>query len=187
MRYGVKSVTMDDVAREAGMSKKTIYQHFTDRNGLVESAVEYLLNSVEEKCQQICDEFSNPIDQLLEIGRYFHALTRQMNPSLFLDLRRYFPVAWKRLTEYRSGNIEKQVKENLERGQKLGLYRTDFDLGIITRIYIKLIDLITDDELFPKTKWTFKELHREILMYHLHSISTPLGINYLNEKKITHE
>ncbi len=187
MRYGIRSVSMDDVAREVGMSKKTIYQHFTDRTHLVDAVIEYQIGTVERNCDRICREIENPIDQLLEIGRYFHTLTRQMNPTLLFDLKKYFPQSWKKMTAFRREQVHTQISENLLKGREMGLYRSDFNIDIVVKLYINLIDVIMDDDLFPKINFTFKELHHEMLMYHLHGISTYTGIEYLHEKQSNNE
>lgn len=187
MRYGVRSVSMDDVAREAGVSKKTIYQHYGDRNGLVMAAVQYHLKGVEASCSGIFKDNKNPIDQLLGVSMYFHTMTRQINPNLFHELSKYFPQAWKILSDHRLNFVQKQIRTNIDRGIELGLYRTDMSPDIIAKIYICLIDLILDEERFSKAIYTFKELQKEIIYYHIHGISTPKGIHYLNEKQISHE
>ena len=184
MRYGIRSVTMDDVAREAGMSKKTIYQQCGDRNGLVMATVRYMTASVSDKCKHISVNHSNPIDQLLEIGRYFHDLTRQINPNLFYEMSKYFPEAWTLLRKHRMEFVEDQVSANIEKGIEQGIYRDNFNKKIVIRLYLSLIDLILDEETFPKSVFTFKELHREIILYHLHAIVTPKGLKYLHTKQI---
>ncbi len=183
MRYGIKAVSMDDVAREVGMSKKTIYQHFTDRSTLVDEAVKLHIEMINDACSAICNNDHNPIDQILEIGKFMHNTTRQMNPNLFYDLKKYFPSSWSKVTSHREENMRTQVIKNLERGIELGYYRDDFNPGIVARLYMNLIDVIIDDDLFPKIEYTFKELHHELLMYHLHGIVTPKGTEYLHQKQ----
>ncbi|TNE79734.1 MAG: TetR/AcrR family transcriptional regulator [Bacteroidetes bacterium] len=187
MRYGIRSVSMDDVAREVGMSKKTIYQHFTDRTHLVDAVIEHHIQTIKTNCDTICYEMENPIDQLLEIARYFHSLTRQMNPTLLFDLKKYFPQSWKKLSAFRLDQVHEQISDNLLKGREMGLYRTDFNIDIVVKLYIHLVGVILDDDLFPKVQYTFKELHHEMLMYHLHGISTFAGIEYLHEKQSKNE
>lgn len=187
MRFGVRSVSMDDVAREAGVSKKTIYQHYGDRNGLVLAAIHYHLKLVEVSCSGIFEEHKNPIDQLLGVSLYFHNMVRQINPNLFFELSKYFPQAWKVFSDHRANFVQKQVLGNIERGMELGLYRSDIKPNIIANVYTCLIDVILDEERFPKAVFSFKELQREIVLYHIHGICTPKGIYYLNEKQLSHE
>ncbi|MBI1222489.1 MAG: TetR family transcriptional regulator [Bacteroidetes bacterium] len=181
LRYGVRSVSMDDVAREAGVSKKTIYQHHGDRNGLVMDAVRYHLSNMEYSCSSIYNEYENPIEQLLNVSRYFHDQHRQTSPNLFYDLKKYFPETWAMIQNYRENTMIDQVRRNLEKGIQLGYYRPEVQVSIISRVYSGIIDMIMDDVLFPKTEYSFKDLRREVLIYHIHGICTPKGINHLNE------
>jgi len=187
IKFGVRSVSMDDIAREAGVSKKTLYIHYKDRKALVQAAIEYHLLRVEDSCSTIFSTTENPIDQLINISMFFHDMTRQINPNLFFELSKYFPKAWKALSDHRHHYVQNRMRDNIQRGIALGLYRDDFQVEVAVRIYSCLVDLIMDDTLFPKTEFAFKELHREIVLFHLHGISTPKGIKYLNKKKNGHD
>jgi AcrR family transcriptional regulator len=187
MRYGIKSITMDDVAKESGISKKTLYQHFTDRSTLVDSTLGYYLEKIELACSGICGEIKNPIDQMLEIGVFFREIARELNPSLLFDLKKYFPGTWKKFHEHRINFIEKNIADNIRLGISLGLYRNDFNIDTVTRIYISMVNLIVSDEEFSSARWDIRELHQEVLMYHLHGIMTAKGKNYLKAKQNTHE
>ncbi|MDX5321018.1 MAG: hypothetical protein LPK45_07915, partial [Bacteroidota bacterium] len=112
---------------------------------------------------------------------------RQINPNLFFELKKYFPEAWSILDSHRKGFVAHQVSGNIQRGIEMGLYRKNFNPQLIALLYTGIIDLILDEDLFPKTVFTFKELQQEIILYHLHGICTPEGIQYLNEKTTHHE
>lgn len=185
-KFGVRSVTMDDVAREAGVSKKTIYQHHTDRQGLVIAAIDYHLQGVESCCDEIYTNHSNPIDQLMEISLYFHQTTSQINPNLFFELQKYFPKAWKILSDHRQTYVMENMQRNLAEGIKQGYYREDLNQDIAVKLYAQCVNLILDEEAFPKTIYSFKDLHREIMMYHIHAISTPKGLKYIHKKTNVH-
>lgn len=185
-KFGVRSVTMDDVAREAGVSKKTIYQHHTDRQGLVCAAIEYHLLGVEVACDNIFNENKNPIDQLMEISLYFHQTTSQINPNLFFELQKYFPSAWRILRNHRETYVMENMRKNLLAGMTQGFYRETLNLDIAIKLYSQCVDLILDEEAFPKTQYPFKDLHREIMMYHIHAIATPKGLKYINKKINAH-
>lgn len=187
MRFGIRSVSMDDLAREAGVSKKTIYQHYQDRNDVVASAMRYHIDKVEYRCREIFDSTENPIDQLLQVGEYIRDMTRQMNPLLLYELQKYFPQVWEIVHRHRIEFISGNIASNIRNGIEMGLYRQDLNIDIVSRIYINLVDLIFNEEAFPKVEFTFKELHHEMILYHIHGISTPKGTQYLNEKQVSHD
>jgi len=182
MRYGVKSITMDDIAKELGISKKTIYNHFDDKNALVDEVVKYHIEETSNCCIQIFDTHSNPIDQLFEIGNMFMQMTKQINPCLFLDLKKQYYPAWMRITNHKHQFIHQQIITNLQNGISNGYYHQDIHVDITAKLYVQLIDLVIDDELFPKDNYKYHELQFEIIKYHLRAITTEKGKNYLNQK-----
>lgn len=187
MRYGIKSVTMDDVAKTLGISKKTIYLQFQDKSEVVEAAVRFHLNEMQSHCMGISDQTLDPITEMQEIGKTIHNMTRQMNPTLLFDLKKYYPAAWQAINKHRTEFIEHFVLKNIERGIELGLYRLDANPKIISRLYVNIIDLIIDDEIFPKNQFTFKELVSEIMNYHLLSLVTLEGLQIIKSKEAIHE
>lgn len=183
MKYGIKSVTMDDVAKELGISKKTIYQHFADRNNLVDAAMEYHLEYIQQNCAAIFDQSSDAVEQMLGIAEFMNAQMRNVNPTLLFDLKRYFPQSWKRINDHRVDFILQQVQANIQLGISQGYYRTDFNIQVVAHIYISIIDLILEGERLPKDEYSFKEIQQEFILYHLHAISTPKGIERISHLK----
>lgn len=179
-KYGIKSITMDDVAKELGMSKKTIYQYVSDKNDLVEKTLDFHLQRSEHTCELLIKEQGNPIEAMLAIGDFFCQHMKDTNPSLMFDLRKYHPTAFQKLDEYRLETIVKQIKGNLELGIKEGFYRNDVDTDIIPRLYIGMVDGILESNFFPRDKFKFEVVVNQMLRYHIHGIATPKGIEYLN-------
>jgi AcrR family transcriptional regulator len=182
MRFGVKSITMDDIAKDLGISKKTIYAQFSDKNTLVEEVVKHHIEETSNCCLKIFETFSNPIDQLFEIGKMFIQMTKQINPCLFLDLKKQHHQAWMCITDHKHKFIHQQIITNLKNGISNGYYHQDIHVDITAKLYVQLIDLVIDDELFPKDNYKYHELQFEIIKYHLRAITTEKGKNYLNQK-----
>jgi AcrR family transcriptional regulator len=167
MKYGFKSITMDDVARELGVSKKTLYQYFTDKNDLVDQCVENYLEMMQTTCTKISfDKSVDAVSMMLSITEFVGKMLRQVNPSSMYDLKKYFKPAW----------------DNFEHGLKKGLYRKDIDSEMVTRLYIYLISFLTDPDTYDKTNTDIRKLHIEIVKYHLRSICTVKGNELLEEK-----
>lgn len=181
-RYGIKSLTMDDVARELGMSKKTLYQYVSDKNDLVEKTLDFHLQHSKHTCELLIEDQKNPIDAMMAIGDFFSQHMRDTNPSLMFDLRKYHTGAWKKLDEYRFETIMKQIQTNLTRGIKEGYYRDDIDVNIIPRLYIGLTDAILESTYFPRDQFKFEEVVSQMLLYHIYGIATQKGIEYLKNK-----
>ena len=181
-RYGIKSLTMDDVARELGMSKKTLYQYVSDKNDLVEKTLDFHLQHSKHTCELLIEDQNNPIDCMLAIGDFFSQHMKDTNPSLMFDLRKYHIGAWKKLEEYRFETILKQIEQNLIRGVKEGYYRENIDTNVIPRLYIGLTDAILESNYFPRDQFKFEEVVHQMLSYHIHGIATQKGKEYLKNK-----
>lgn len=182
MRYGFKSITMDDVARELGVSKKTLYQFFADKTDLVNQCVDHYLEKMNATCSHIMAKKElDAINAMLEITEQVRAILAQVNPSSMYDLKKYFKPAWDKLDADRRGFIRNNIRENIALGIKKGLYRKDIDLEIISHLYVYLVGFLTDPEKYDPAI-DIRTLHMEIVKYHLRSICTIKGLEVLEEK-----
>ena len=185
-KYGIKSVTMDDVSRELGISKKTLYEHFRDKEELVSLVFESERNNVLKDLCSINDVALNAIQELFLINKYFSERIRDYNPNVDFDLRKYhFPV----FEEHKKKVIENMyshIVANLERGIKEKLYRTDFNPDFIARLHVSRIVSMQQSEVFTREEILAKSTHVELIIYHVRGISTPEGIKIL-EKELKNE
>ncbi len=183
MRYGFKSITMDDVARELGVSKKTLYQFFSDKNDLVNQCVEHYLETMNNMCCSVVENKDlDAISVMLQISEQMNAMIRQINPSSMFDLKKYFKPAWDKLEADRRSFIKRVIQDNILLGVKKGLYRKDLDAETVSRIYIYLVGFLTNPDNYDQEGMDIKEMHLEIMKYHLRSICTPKGHELLDEK-----
>jgi AcrR family transcriptional regulator len=183
MRYGFKSITMDDVARELGISKKTLYQFFTDKNDLVNQCVAHYLDNMNKLCCNVLENKElDAISVLLQISEQINAVIRHINPSSMFDLKKYFKGAWDKLEADRRSFIRKLIYDNILFGIKKGLYRKDLDAEVVSRIYIYLASFLINPDNYDKEEMDIKVMHFEIVKYHLRSICTAKGIELLEEK-----
>jgi AcrR family transcriptional regulator len=181
MQYGLRGVTMEDLAREMGVSKKTLYVHFTDKNSLVEAAVASFLSQHQAAAEAIFQTSPNPIDQLWGIAGAIQSQLQQVKPSVYLELRKYFPSAYKLFENYQQQSIRKQVVANLIGGIEAGWYRASLNPEILSRLFIQLMPMKMDLLIFQPDRFDFNTLHREMLMYHMHGICSSKGLEYLTQ------
>ena len=181
MNYGIKSVTMDDLARSLHISKKTLYQHFTDKKDLVKTCLKFHIDADLCEIKTITEDRENAIDEMYSIGLAVSKKTSQIHPSIFYDLEKYYPEAWSLFNDYRKGHIFQTIKENVERGIGEGLYRDDLNVDVIAGIYVLRIDDLTNQEIFPSDKYPFGELYLEVMRYHIRGIASNKGIEYLKQ------
>ena len=179
LKCGIKSVSMDDVARELKVSKKTLYRFVKDKTDLVSKALTFHCSREVEVTCKIISRNSNAIDELIEISQHVREQLRQVHPSIHYDLEKYYPDAWRIFTAHKMEHIYSCVAQNLEKGIKQGLYRTTINIPIIARIYISRIDAVFDAQIFPPDKFKMIDVYSEMLRYHIRGIASEKGIKYL--------
>lgn len=182
MRFGVKSLTMDDIARELGISKKTLYLYCSDKEDLLIKSFAHHFKCEEEFQNTILSKKLNAIDEIFEVSKHVSEMLKTIHPSIHYDLRKYYPEAWKIFSEYRKNFMLKCVSDNMEKGKREGLYRANLNIPIVARIHISRIDIVFDGELFPANEFNFREVFFELIRYHIRGIASPKGIEYFMEK-----
>jgi AcrR family transcriptional regulator len=179
MHFGVRSVSMDDVARETSISKKTLYQCFRDKDDLVRRTLSTHLDAMEQKIESVMASIEDPIEQLEAIAGFVLEHNKEINPSLLYDLRKYHPDSFQLFSQIRETVFRKQIRQNLERGVALGLYRSDLDIDIISRLYLGSVANLLNPEVFPDAEPSFEARYRELIRYHLHGVASAKGIERL--------
>ena len=182
MRLGIRSVTMDDIARELKVSKKTLYKYVSDKADLVFKVFDNYLKAEEEFVGEMQEKFPNAIDELIVVTKHVSAQLSMIHPSIHYDLEKYYPDAWKLMELHKKEYIYKCTLTNLERGIDQGFYRSNLQADIIARLYIEKIDVLFDNAVFPVSEYRFDEVHLEWMRYHVRGIATKKGINYLKDK-----
>lgn len=180
-RNGIKSVTMDDIASEQGISKKTIYQYYKDKNSLVSA-----LTKVQTNCQHhdIClirEEAENAIHELLESMKYMRQIFARINPSMFYDMKKYHPSAWNLFKEFKENELGGFIEENLRKGIKQGLYRNDLKIKILAKLRLNEIEMVLDPKAFPPHEFNIVEVQLIIMEHFIQGVVTLKGHKLLNK------
>jgi len=182
MKYGIKSITMDDVAKELGISKKTLYQFVTDKDDLVGKFVD---NEINHRQDEICDCFKsgfNAIEELFEISIFMNKMIREQSPATEYDLRKYYPHHYQKMVEVRREGMYNYILLNLKKGKEEKLYREEMNEEVIAKLYLARAENIYFNELFTVEEFTSVRLFTELLNYHIRGIATEEGIIVLEEK-----
>lgn len=179
-KYGVRTITMDDIARRLGISKKTIYQHFTDKEDIVYQVVNHHLNNEMCEVDNLMEAAENPVEEMLLVSDMMRRRADAVNPSLFVDVQRYYPKAWAAFLEHKENHIIKDITASLQRGVEQGLYRTDIDLEVMARLRVELIQLGFDDRIFPQNK-DVMALQDQLLHHFVRGILTDAGFVAYNQ------
>ncbi|NCT17255.1 MAG: TetR family transcriptional regulator [Flavobacteriaceae bacterium CG02_land_8_20_14_3_00_34_13] len=184
LNLGFKSVTMDDLANEMGISKKTIYLHFVNKTKLVEATTNYVFHAICDGIDCIRLENKNPIEEILTINEFVKQILKNEKTSPQFQLQKYYPKIYKKLKENQFTMMNACVIQNLNKGIEMGLYRENLNIEIISRLYFLGHVGIRDQELFPEKQFNSEVVLDTYLDYHLRGISTEKGkkqlINFLN-------
>ncbi len=181
LKYGVKSVTMDDISKKLGISKKTIYSCVKNKEDLINATLESYLKKDQQDIKYIHQNSNDAIDEMVNITKHVLVFLRHMTPSLIYDLKKYYPLAWKKVENQHFTFIQQIINNNLERGQKEGLYREDMDIDVIAKLYVTKSHSITNEDDFPLTKYDRISLFKEMIAYHLYGIVSDLGRTKLKD------
>jgi len=181
LTYGFKSVTMDDIANNLGMSKKTIYQHFENKTKLVEGTTLHLFKVISKGIDCISALEKNPIEEIYDIKQFVMEHLKDEKSSPQYQLQKYYPKIYASLKTKQFDVMQCCVTDNLKRGIKQGLYRDSIDVDFISRIYFSSIISIKDQDMFPLQKFSINMLMEYYLEYHLRGICTEKGLTKLNQ------
>ena len=181
LKYGIKSVTMDDISKNLSISKKTLYKHFKDKDDIVETIMNYDIELEKDLMNKTCSVSGNAIEETYAFSSIITEKIKDLNTSLMYDLEKYHPKAWRLFINHKRGYVYECIKDNLERGLKEGLYRKNLNPQIVAKLYSEKMDMVLDKELFPKEKFTFAEIYSEMMRYHLKGIVSKEGLKYLKE------
>ncbi len=181
LRYGIKNITMDLMSRELKVSKKTLYKYVDDRPELVAKSMQWKLAGDVKVIKGILSKNLNAIEELWEIKNFEYNNLLNVHPSLYFDLQQYYPEAWKYCENYRNEFLYNTFLSNIKKGIKEGLYKKDFSIEVITRLYIFKVAVIFDSRIFPFSKFQLAELYNEAVKYHLSGIVSEYGAQEMKQ------
>lgn len=182
-KNGIRSVSMDDVAKELGMSKKTIYQYVDNKQDLVEMVLNYMLDKENAVCIDGDITKMNAIDILLAVSRNVSQQMKDLNPINAFELQKYYPSIFREFVIRKRDHVFEQVKRNFVQGIEEGIYRNDLDVDLVARLYIqKLVD-VHDPEFLSSVNFGFEKVFQVMFDNHIRGIANTEGLAYY-EKQI---
>ena len=174
-RYGIKSVTMDEIANQLGVSKKTIYHSFSDKNELVDEVVVDILKYNKNCCSTYKAESQNAIHEVYMAMEMLQVMFDNMNPVILFDIERNHPATYKKFKEYKYQFLYELVKENIERGKREELYRVEVNTDVAAKVRLETMMLPFNEQLFPKNKFSLGILQQQLIEYFLFGIASLKG------------
>jgi len=182
LTLGYKSVTMDDIATEKSISKKTIYQHYANKNELVEASVCHLFDSITLGIDNVHSVGYNAIEEIFEVRKFLELKLNSETASPFHQLQKFFPPIFLCLRTKQFEKLHASMLNNIARGINDGLFRREVDVEFTARMYFTGLTGIKDTDIFPKPQFDPMSLTIKLIEYHLRSIVTEKGLKILEEK-----
>jgi len=183
MLYGIRSVSMDEIANHLGMSKKTIYQYFKDKDALVEGVVDIEIERHQEEFNRYASISENAIHEMFLALDTAQEMFKHMNPSVMYDLQKYHSAAFEKFRTHKHTFFYDITKANIEKGKKEGLYRSALDVDVLTRYRLANLFLMFDFEHFPSNKFTPIQIISETTDNFLHGMATQQGLKVIEQYK----
>jgi len=183
-QFGFKSVTMDDIARQLGISKKTIYQHFADKDELVNILIEAKITHQQCTMKQCANDAQDAVEEIFLSIAHIHDTLGTMNPKIFYDLQKYHPKAWLNFKAFKEKRMEGSFMENLERGLSEGIYRSEINKDILTQVRIDHADLVFNkQDHFTMNKYSIAQVLVELTEHFLYGICNQKGLKLITKYK----
>jgi hypothetical protein len=166
---------MDEVAKHLYISKKTLYEHFSDKEDLVRNVL--LLDHEKRNCfyAEIEKKNLNAIEEILELYKMINNMFRDYNPSMEYDIHKYYPDLYTKIREIRRKKMYDTVYGNMNKGKKEGLYRKELNSKIIARLHVFRVEQMFDNDMFTVEELVSSKVFNELFVYHMEGILSPEG------------
>ncbi|GAB3654775.1 TetR/AcrR family transcriptional regulator [Echinicola sediminis] len=180
-RLGVRYVTMDDIARAAGVSKKTIYQEFKDKGQLVFEAFKNSMASDQAFFMKLHEECECPLEHFVEVSKYIRSRFSDINPLVFGEIQRYYPNSWKLFEDFKQNCAIKTISDVLQNGRDKGYFRDELNYDILALLRMDQISGMFDPNRFPPAQYNILEVQMTIMDHFIHGILTDKGRALFNQ------
>jgi len=186
-KYGLQSITMDDLCRELGISKKTLYLEVEDKNDLIRKVLEYEKALQRRAMERMSDSNMNAIDELIHVNKQIHASQTIHSPTFYLDLKKYHHQIYQDWIDYKRMRMYELIKRNLVKGISEGYYRKDLDVNVISKLHMARTEMMHSSEIIGNDEGSTTNFFNEVFKYHIHGICNEKGLAYYKsrEKEIT--
>lgn len=186
-RYGVKSITMDEIATQLGASKKTLYQYFSDKDDLVEAVVKETIDFAQRTCDENRESSKDAIHELFQAMDFVQQIFSGMNPAMMYDLERFHPQSYRIFLEHKNKYLFEVIKLNLKRGIAEELYRPEINIDIIAKFRLEAMMIAFNQDVYPASKFTLGDLHIAIIEHFVFGVASLKGykliLKYQQERK----
>lgn len=177
-QFGTRNVSMDDIAKVTGLSKKTLYQYVKDKDELIYKTFEYELQKGCEATNYIIDNSENALETLIKITEYHANRVKCTNPVAILEIQKYHPNVWALMTKHHHEHVIPNIIKILTKGIEQGYFREEIHVQITARLHVEKIRIMFDPNVFPYTKYNLSDVYYTIQDLFIRSVVTNKGLKY---------
>lgn len=175
MQRGIRAVSMDEIAVGLGMSKKTLYQHFADKDELVDGVVAAHLARTQADAKQWREQAADAVHEMFIAMEQIQLHLANMNPILLNDLQKFHPRAYQRFREHKDVFLFQLIRANMQWGMAEGFYRPDLDIDMLCRYRLASMMIAFNTELFPPQQFNLGKLSQNLLQHFVFGLATEKG------------
>lgn len=183
LRNGIRVITMDDIANELGISKRTLYDIFESKELIISQIVDTHIENENKAFDKILNQSDNSIDMMLKLSKFIFVMYNKLHPSVLTDLKKYYSNIWQRIEKFHNDSIRQIIELNLLNGIKEQLYRENIDPVIISLFYVKQLQLFSDEENIHFDKKTKAEVIQQFVDHNMYGLMTINGTKYYEQHK----
>ena len=180
-KFGLKSITMDDLCRELGISKKTLYQYVNDKQDLIRKVIDYEIAIQKTAIEKMFRKDMNAIDELMHVNKQIHLSQSIHSPTFYFDLKKYFPAIYSDWIDAKRSKLHDLIIRNLEKGISEGLYRKDLNAGVISKLHVGRVEMLHTSGIIEMDGIDISTFIDEVFKYHIHGICNKQGLKYFTE------
>lgn len=175
LKYGIRSVSMDDIARQLSVSKKTIYHYFADKDEIVTQVARQYLE--DDRCQfeKMVAGTRNALEELIRMSQFLKNRLTQVNQNVMYDLQKFHNKAWNEWVAYKQTHIRKEVIRNIQQGVREGLFRSELNPEIIATMRLEMVQLAFNTDVFPPSAYNLYEVHMQLFDQFIYGLLTEKG------------
>ena len=181
VKFGIRSVTMDQIAGQLGISKRTLYENFREKNELLEEGIEHFRLIMQNEAMEIINRSDNVIESLYFIGKHGEEMRKRVNPLFFVDIRKYYPEIHSRISD-RSRNKQYSIMLTMIRkGINDGVFKKGLNPEIVNEFWHEIMNIFMNEEIFPRNQYSEDDLLKNMIMPYLLGLSTEKGQALINK------
>ena len=182
-RYGLRSVSMDDLSRKLGISKKTLYQSVANKKDLINKVIGYQLHMERQVLEALPRISNDAMHEMVQLSEHIIEHFSDIAPSLIHDLQKYYPELWEQVIDFQTIDLKNRIETNIRRGQKESFYRKNLDPDVIAKLYVGMCFVVDEESVFPTKEYDRTHVIGEVIMYHMQGILSKEGREHTKDFK----